>query len=172
MSLPAGAADIAANQMGTPMADATMQPTVTPQPEDIPLQPWMTAGGSTAAGSMDVSSCPMMSGAMTGNGTSMQGMPGTSGMSGMPGMSGTSGMQGMSISPGMRGASGLVGAQGIGVVQPASEQGFSIFDSDPWRLLGWLALFLAVLGLIVGLAMGVFWLIGWFKRGQPVQTGT
>jgi hypothetical protein len=62
--------------------------------------------------------------------------------------------------------------QGIGIDPLVNEQELSIFDVDPWQLVGWLVLGLALLGLIAGLVVGVLWLIRRSRRGQPVQTST
>ncbi len=142
------------------------------------------SGDAMLSGSMAMPGMSDMSG-MTG--MSMQGtsgmsgmsdmsgmaMPGMSDMSGMTGMSmqGTSGMSGMSDMSGMT-MQGMSGTSSMTVDQMNDLMGYSIYRTNPWWLLGWLVLFLILLGVIAAAMIVIYWIIRQIRRSQPVSTGS
>lgn len=155
-----------------PMAGASgmqMDPTATPAVEPTPSEPFSdssstcaTTGtcvtGSGTMGSGSTGDCPMMSGDLTG----MGGMSGMSGMNGMSGMSGMTGMTGMG-SMSMQGMSGMT-ASGNMLMGSTST---SLWNQNPWFILGWVLLGLVLLAAVAGIVVGTVWLI---RRSRPTPS--
>jgi hypothetical protein len=181
-----GQVDVARSQDQAPMETETVQATPTA------VAPAFEAETGTATPTPDLQmsgmsgGCPMMSGAMTGNASSMTGMSGMAGMSGMTGTSGMSGMNDMSSMTDMSSMSNMSGGAGISNVSGMSStsameaarlfqimtgQGVLPYTTDPWWLLGWLVLFVSVLALIAGLTAAVVLFVRGWRRRQPAQTG-
>lgn len=128
--------------------DAIPTPTaVVPLQSDLPLANSQTGN------------CPMMSGSgMTGSGgmagMNMSGMN-MNGMSGMP-MDQMSGMQG-------QGMSGMTGMSGMNMT---GMNGGIPWYNNPWLMLGWILLAVAVIGISVGVVLG----FRWFRNSKAAPT--
>ena len=67
---------------------------------------------------------------------------------------------------------GMSGTSSMTVDQMNDLMGYSIFRANPWWLLGWLLLFLILLGVIAMVVIVAYWLIRQIKRSEPVSTGS
>lgn len=95
--------------------------------------------------------------AMGGSGCAMMGsMSGTTGMTGMSGMAGMSGMSGMSGTMSM----GTLDDQFL-LTDPAT------WLNNPWTMLGWLLVLVAFLAILVGIVLGVLWIVRHVQPARP-----
>jgi len=120
-----------------------------------------TMSGTMVPGQMQGTTCPMMSGMDMSSMSGMSGMSGMTGMGSMSGMSGTTGMTGMDMS-------GMTGMGNMNVM-PASPGSILLGGLNPWWLLGWGLLGLLLLAILVGVVIGIVWLVRRSQPAKPVQ---
>jgi len=102
---------------------------------------------------------------MTMDGTSCPMMSGTSGMTGMTGMSGMTGMTDMS-SMNMTGTTSTMDMTAMEDTQVILSDP-STWVNNPWTMLGWLLVLVAFLAIIVGIVLGVVWIVRHVMPARP-----
>jgi hypothetical protein len=120
-------------------------------------------GGGCGGGGM---SGGMGSGGMgMGSGTTINGTP----MSGMGGMSGSMDMSSCSMMSGMNmsGDATMLGMDMTGMSGSVVSSSTSVFN-NPWLLIGWVLLGVLVVAILIGIGLGIAWLIRYSKQTRPV----
>ena len=113
----------------------------------------MTPGNGIISGNGMMLGTPQP-GIMGGSGCAMMG---NTGMTGMNGMNGASGMGGMNVS-GM----GTMGMASLDDQVILSDP--STWLNNPWTILGWLLVLVALLAILAGIVLGILWII---RRSTP-----
>ena len=67
---------------------------------------------------------------------------------------------------------GMTGMQATGSYPMQGVEDFPFFDLNPWRLTGWLMLFVVAWFFIVVSVMGLTWWVKRSRRSQPVSAGS
>jgi hypothetical protein len=109
--------------------------------------------GTTMTGS----TCPMMSGS--------SGMTGMTGMTDMTGMTGMTGMTDMS-SMDMTGTTSTMNMAAMDDTQVILSDP-STWVNNPWTMLGWLLVLVAFLAILIGIVLGVVWIVRHAMPARP-----